>query len=69
MNDDISGYSDRDLLVSLHTKVGLITTSLADHEIRIRKNEHNMWLMRGAISIVVFVSTLLEPFLTWKAHK
>lgn len=65
---DMNNYSDRDLLVSLHTRVGIIADSVTDHEKRIRKSEHDAFMLKGAGSLATILLGLIEPLILWK-HK
>lgn len=72
MNDDLSKYSDRDLLISLHTKVGIVATSVADHETRIRVQEKNSQELNGSITGLKFAGGITSfvmavcVFLGWR---
>lgn len=72
MNDDLHKYSDRDLLVSLHTKVDLMVKSIEDHETRIRGGEVKDNQLEGSIrgikwigSFVVGAITVVSSYIGW----
>ena len=65
---DIDGYSDRDLLISIHTQIGLITNSIGDHENRVRKLEKDGYRLKGAGAVLTVLLGLIEPFVVWR-HK